>query len=143
MKNKILFPVLTILVLILSACSFPMTGNVVKVKDTGNSPLVPYLVDTNGKTLYIYTKDTPNTSNCYGACAVTWPPLLTSVVPVAGSDLKASFLDRTQRTDGSLEQITYNGWPLYYYSGDNAAGDTNGENINEAWFVISPDGVKR
>ncbi len=58
----------------------------------------------------------------------TWPPLLTTGAPTAGSGVTASMLGTTKRTDGTT-QVTYNGWPLYYYVSDKAAGDTTGENV--------------
>jgi predicted lipoprotein with Yx(FWY)xxD motif len=93
-------------------------------------------------TLYLFTKDTPNTSNCYGGCASYWPPLLTNGAPVAGTGVTASMLGTTKRTDGTV-QVTYNGWPLYYYASDKAAGDVTGENVQGVWFVITPSGVQK
>ncbi len=107
-----------------------------------SSSLGSFLVDSKGMTLYLYTKDTPNTSNCYATCATYWPPLLTNGAPAAGTGINASMLGTTKRTDGT-SQVTYNGWPLYYYIGDKAAGDTNGENVQNVWFVITPDGAKK
>ena len=107
-----------------------------------DTKLGSFLVDSKGMTLYLYTKDTPNTSNCYGGCATYWPPLLTTGAPAAGSGVTASMLGTTKRTDGTT-QVTYNGWPLYYYIGDKAAGDTTGENVQNVWFVITPDGMQK
>jgi predicted lipoprotein with Yx(FWY)xxD motif len=115
------------------------SGAVVNVGQ--NSALGSFLVDSKGMTLYLFTKDTPNTSACYGGCASYWPPLLTSGAPVAGSGVTASMLGVTKRTDGSM-QVTYNGWPLYYYVSDKAAGDTTGENVQSVWFVITPAGMR-
>ena len=120
-----------------SAGSVPASVNV-----SQNSTLGSFLVDSKGMTLYLYTKDTPNTSNCYSSCATYWPPLLTSGTPVAGSGVNASLLGTTKRTDGTT-QVTYNGWPLYYYVSDKAAGDTTGENVQGVWFVITPAGVQK
>ncbi len=116
------------------------SGAVVNVGQ--NSALGSFLVDSKGMTLYLFTKDTPNTSNCYGGCAGYWPPLLTSGAPVAGAGVNASLLGTTKRTDGTM-QVTYNGWPLYYYVSDKAAGDTTGENVQSVWFVITPAGVQK
>ena len=104
-----------------------------------STPLGDFLVDAKNMTLYLYTKDTPNTSNCYDKCAVAWPPLLTSGAPVGGAGIDASKLGTTKRTDGS-EQVTYNGWPLYYYVKDTKPGDVTGQNVGTVWFVISPAG---
>jgi predicted lipoprotein with Yx(FWY)xxD motif len=106
-----------------------------------NSSIGSYLTDAAGKTLYLYTNDTPGTSTCYSTCATTWMPLLTNGTPVAGSGVDANMLGTITRTDGST-QVTYNSWPLYYYSGDSAAGQTNGEGSGSVWYVVSPAGNK-
>jgi predicted lipoprotein with Yx(FWY)xxD motif len=97
------------------------------------------LVDSKGMTLYIFTQDSPNTSSCYGGCASYWPPLLTNGAPLAGAGVTGGMLGTTKRTDGSM-QVTYNGWPLYYFVKDQAVGDTTGQNVQGTWFVINPSG---
>ncbi len=97
------------------------------------------LVDDKGMTLYLYTKDSPNTSACYGKCATAWPPLLTSGTPAGAAGLDASKLGTTTRTDGTV-QATYNGWPLYYYAKDKQPGDTTGQDVGKVWYVIAPSG---
>lgn len=106
-----------------------------------NEQLGSFLVDAKGMTLYIFLNDTPNTSNCYDACAQNWPPLLAEGTPVAGEGVDASLLGTTQRKDGTT-QVTYNGWPLYYFVRDEKPGDTNGQGVRDVWFVISPQGEK-
>ncbi len=118
------------------------TGSGAAVDVGQNAALGSFLVDSKGMTLYIYTKDTPSTSNCYGGCASYWPPLLTTGAPTAGTGITGSMLGTTKRTDGTT-QVTYNGWPLYYYVGDKAAGDTTGENVQGVWFVITPEGMQK
>jgi predicted lipoprotein with Yx(FWY)xxD motif len=107
-----------------------------------NATLGSFLVDSAGMTLYIFTKDTPDTSTCYNTCATLWPPLLTNGAPTGGTGLTASMLGTTTRTDGTV-QVTYNGWPLYTYSKDMAAGDTNGEGFASLWFVMTPAGTHK
>ena len=149
MKNKILFSSLIIIALILSACA-SATPTPSALQPTGpatvnisqNATLGSFLVDSKGMTLYLYTTDTPNTSNCYGPCATAWPYLLTNGAPIAGSGVTGSLLGTTTRTDGTT-QVTYNGWPLYYFQTDKVAGDTTGENVQGVWFVITPAGVKK
>jgi predicted lipoprotein with Yx(FWY)xxD motif/plastocyanin len=110
--------------------------------DLGQSAsLGQFLVDAKGMTLYLYTKDTPNTSNCYDACAQAWPPLQSSAAPVAGKGVTAGMLGTTTRKDGSL-QVTYNGWPLYYFFKDKQPGDVTGQGNKGVWFVITPSGEK-
>ena len=154
MKTKSLLFSLTVLALIVSACASatpvpptPMSAPAMPsgpaaVNVAQNSSLGSFLVDSKGMTLYLFTKDSPKTSNCYSSCASYWPPLLTSGAPVAGTGLSASMLGTTKRTDGTT-QVTYNGWPLYYYVSDKAPGDTTGENVQGTWFVITPAGVQK
>jgi predicted lipoprotein with Yx(FWY)xxD motif len=104
-----------------------------------NDTLGSFLVDDKGMTLYLFTKDTPDTTVCYDKCAVAWPPLLTTGDPVAGDGVDASKLGTTTRTDGSV-QVTYNGWPLYYYEKDLAAGDVTGQDVGGVWYVVSAAG---
>lgn len=102
-----------------------------------DSNLGKILVDGTGKTLYLFTKDTPNTSNCSGQCLVAWPALLGK--PTAGSGVDAGKLGSFARADGST-QASYNGWPLYYWKGDSSPGDTAGQKVNDVWFVLDRDG---
>ena len=95
------------------------------------------VVDSDGNTLYLFTPDAQGDSTCYDQCEANWPPLVGDVT--AGEGLDADLLGSTDRTDGSV-QVTYNGWPLYYFAGDTAPGDTNGQGLNGVWFVVSPDG---
>jgi predicted lipoprotein with Yx(FWY)xxD motif len=99
------------------------------------------LVDAQGRTLYLFMKDTNDKSACAGACAKGWPPLLTNAKPKAGTGAEAKLLGTTVRTSG--RQVTYDGHPLYTYAGDSRAGQTNGEGSNAfgaAWYVLAPSG---
>ena len=109
------------------------------VKVSQNDQLGSFLVDDKGMTLYMYTKDTPNTSNCYDKCATAWPPLLTSGAAQAGAGADPSLLGTTTRKDGST-QVTYKGMPLYYYVKDTDSSDTYGQGVGGVWFVVSPAG---
>jgi predicted lipoprotein with Yx(FWY)xxD motif len=111
------------------------SGTTVQIAD--NAKLGKFLTDSNGMTLYLYKKDTPGTSNCYDKCAENWPPFITT-----GGDLSLPAgvpgkLDTTTRKDGS-KQITYNGMPLYFFIKDKKAGDTNGQDIGDVWYVVPP-----
>ena len=110
-------------------------GTLVKV---AQGSLGSFLVDANGMTLYIFLNDEPGKSNCYDACAQNWPPLLTEGAPVAGEGVDAALLGTAERSDGTM-QVTYNGWPLYYFVNDAAPGDTNGQGLKDVWYVVSPD----
>ncbi len=106
---------------------------------SSNGTLGKFLVDSQGMTQYLFTKDTKNTSNCYDKCAQVWPPLLTKGAPVASTGADSSLLGVTTRKDGS-QQVTYNGAPLYYYAPDKQPGDTLGQNVGGVWFVMPPTG---
>ena len=103
-----------------------------------------YLVDGNGRTLYLFARDLPAgggnaaVSNCAGSsadttsCVYFWPIFHAANNMVQGID--ANDLGEITRTDG-LKQSTYKGWPLYYFVNDTKAGDINGETI-AGWFVV-------
>jgi predicted lipoprotein with Yx(FWY)xxD motif len=102
------------------------------------------LVDSQGRTLYLFAKDQGTTSSCSGACAAAWPPLRASGKPDAGNRVKSSLLGTTKRSDGK-PQVTYNGHPLYLYVGDQKAGDTNGQGITAfgaGWFALTASGTQ-
>ncbi len=102
-----------------------------------DAALGPILTDAEGMTLYLFTKDEGGVSVCYDECAQRWPPLLVEGAPVAPEGLSGE-LGVTERTDGTW-QVTYNGWPLYYFAADTAAGDTTGQGVGEVWYVVPPD----
>jgi predicted lipoprotein with Yx(FWY)xxD motif len=115
-------------------------GATVDVSDTG---LGTILVSNDGMTLYLFEQDTSSESTCYDECAGAWPPLTTSGEPQAGDGVEASKLGTTERTDGST-QVTYGGYPLYFFVKDTAPGDTNGQGVDgfgAEWYVLSPDGM--
>lgn len=91
------------------------------------------LTDAQGKTLYFFSKDVAGTSTCTGTCLDNWPIYSKANFKVDPS-LTAADFSTIPRADGGT-QITYKGWPLYYYKGDAAAGDVKGENVNSLWFV--------
>jgi len=102
------------------------------------------LVDSSGRTLYLFLKDKGDKSACSGACASAWPPLTTTAKPTPAAGLSAAKLGTTMRADGSKE-VTYNGHPLYTYAGDAAPGATTGQGLNQfgaPWYVLSPGGNK-
>ena len=121
----------------------PASAAPAEAQDTlsaADSPLGQTLVDADGRTLYAFTKDNDGASSCYGDCAVTWPALTVKGDPAAGDGVKAALLATTERKDGS-DQVTYNGMPLYYFSGDQQPGDTNGQGVGGSWFTVTSDGA--
>jgi predicted lipoprotein with Yx(FWY)xxD motif len=88
-------------------------------------------------TLYVFTKDDSGSSTCYDQCAEKWPPLLveTEAVSVAPLNISGTF-GIAERSDGG-RQVTYNGWPLYYWINDAAVGDATGQGVGDVWYVAN------
>ena len=111
---------------------------VVKVAD---SNLGKVLVAANGMTLYLFMPDAQGDPTCTSACAGAWPPLtVADGAQVSGGDGVDAALLATATNPDAGPQVTYNGWPLYYFSGDSAPGDTNGEGSGGVWYVVDPTG---
>jgi predicted lipoprotein with Yx(FWY)xxD motif len=108
-----------------------------------NTQLGPTLVDSRGRTLYLFEKDKTMASTCNGACASIWPPLTTKGKPQAGTGISAAKLGTTKRADGTTE-VTYAGHPLYYYIADTNPGQLSGEGLDQfgaTWDALAPSGV--
>ena len=105
-----------------------------------DSDLGQILVDGEGRTLYMFKPDTDGSSTCYDECETNWPPLTVTGDITVGDGLDAATFTTTERTDGST-QVKAGAWPLYYFANDAAAGDTNGQGINDVWFVVGADGA--
>jgi len=102
------------------------------------------LVDGRGRALYGFARDKRGgPSQCYGACAVAWPVQYAKKGQLrAGAGVKLSLLGTTRRRDGRT-QVTYNGWPLYYYVDDVRPGQVTCQNVSEfggLWLVVRPNG---
>jgi predicted lipoprotein with Yx(FWY)xxD motif len=107
-----------------------------------NESLGKILVDSKGRTLYLFTRDSGTMSECSGACAVNWPPLKATGKPTIGSGANASLVSTTSRSVGG-KQVTYNGHPLYLFKNDKSPGDTNGQGLNAFggnWYALTPAG---
>ena len=104
----------------------------VALSDAGN------LVGANGLTLYVFDNDSAGTSTCNEGCAPTWPALTIDAgqQPQAGDGVTGE-LGTSDRTDGTT-QVTLNGRPLYFFAGDSAPGDTNGDGIGGIWHIAKP-----
>jgi len=102
-----------------------------------DSDLGEILADSEGRTLYLFTKDSGTTSACTGDCATKWPPLHGPAEPGEGLD-EEDFATITG-SDGQ-PQTTFYGHPLYYFSGDSAPGDINGQGVGGFWWVLDKDG---
>lgn len=97
-----------------------------------------FLVGPNGMTLYLFTPDALDSSNCYEACAERWPPFL--VRNADGLSLAEGIpgeIGTIERTTGTV-QVTYNGMPLYYWFLDYAPGETKGQSVGGVWWIVPP-----
>jgi predicted lipoprotein with Yx(FWY)xxD motif len=122
-----------------TASHAPARAASVSVANTG---LGKVLVDSKGRTLYLFRKDQATKSACFGECATDWPPLRVSGKPMVGNGAQASKVSTATRTDGA-PQVTYNGHPLYLFEGDHNAGDTNGQGVTAfgaGWYALTSAG---
>ena len=92
-------------------------------------------------TVYLFVPDDQGDPTCVDACAQSWPPVfIADGGEVTGGDgVDDSLLGTVDHPDAGT-QATYNGWPLYLFSGDSQPGDVNGQGLNEVWFVVGADG---
>jgi predicted lipoprotein with Yx(FWY)xxD motif len=115
----------------------PVDGAVVAVTD--DARFGPILTDESGMTLYLFTADSRGVSTCVDGCLAAWPPLLTDGEPSVQGAADATLLGTLTRDDGNV-QVTYDGWPLYFFAADMVPGDVAGQGVNDVWFVVAPDG---
>ena len=101
-----------------------------------NKAVGNYLVDGNGASLYYFTKDSVGQSACSGDCIKAWPAFTESSI-VVPSVLKGSDFSTIKRADGTM-QVTYKGWPLYYWVKDKQRGDVTGQNVGKIWYLVDP-----
>ena len=111
---------------------------------TTNATFGKIVTDADGMTLYMYPNDTqnPSTVTCYDACAQRWPALLADAngkFDLKSNELDAKLFGTTTRKEGT-KQVTFNGWPLYYWANDKKPGDTLGQGVGDIWWVMTPDG---
>ena len=138
-------PPLAIAVAIVVFLAVSASGAASTTVSTRSTPdLGRILVNGKGVTLYLFEKDTKNKSNCSGACAANWPPLMAKGRLVARRGVKKSHLGSIKRPGG--RQVTYFGHPVYRYIGDgNKAGRTSGEGLDAfgaEWYVLGTNGKK-
>lgn len=109
---------------------------------TAETSLGEVVVDGEGMTVYMFDKDTQGTdmSACEGECLQNWP-IVTVDSDMPEVDGVTGDVGSITGPDGEM-QLTLNGWPLYYFAGDSAAGDVNGQGVNDVWWVLSPDGER-
>jgi predicted lipoprotein with Yx(FWY)xxD motif len=126
-----------------AASSSGSSGGGSSTLNVSDTSLGKVLTDQNGRTVYDFGRDTGSKSMCTGGCASEWPPVTTGGKPSVGGGLTKSMVGTTHRSDGKT-QVTYNGHPLYTFSGDAKAGDTNGQGLDDfggKWWALSPSGA--
>jgi predicted lipoprotein with Yx(FWY)xxD motif len=101
-----------------------------------NANIGNYLADSKGMTLYFYTKDHPGISNCTGQCLANWPAFSAKDFKVPAGFHQNDF-STIKREDNGMEQVTYKGFPLYYFIKDSAKGDVTGQGVGNVWYIIS------
>jgi predicted lipoprotein with Yx(FWY)xxD motif len=110
---------------------------------SSSTSLGTIVVDAKGRTLYQFAKDTGKQSTCSGACASNWPPYTATTKPAAGSGVSAGAISLVKRADGA-KQVTLDGHPLYYFTGDQSAGQLNGQGVDAfgaKWWAVAPSGT--
>lgn len=118
-----------------SPASVGITLDLAEAPDLGS-----YVRGEGGMSLYVFLPDEGNSSACNGDCATNWPPLaVEDVADVTAGDRVTGELGTITRDDGST-QVTLGGAPLYYFIGDEAAGDVNGQGMNDVWYLASAEG---
>jgi predicted lipoprotein with Yx(FWY)xxD motif len=114
-------------------------ASVSPIVGVADNALGSIVVDSKGRTLYAFTKDVDGTSTCADGCAKAWPAVVVKGDIVVGNRLDKGQFSSVARADGT-KQLKLGKWPLYYYfSGDAAAGETNGQGAGGSWFVIGKD----
>jgi predicted lipoprotein with Yx(FWY)xxD motif len=135
--------VIVAMVVTLGACGAPAGTDAADDAEASavavtSSSLGEILVDGEGKTLYLFLSDEQGgPSTCSGDCEETWPPLAGPAAAAEGAD--EALLSTVER-EGGTQQATYNGWPLYYFAADTAAGNTNGQGVGDVWFALDARG---
>jgi predicted lipoprotein with Yx(FWY)xxD motif len=107
-----------------------------KIMVISNENIGSYLADGEGRTLYWHKFDSPGKSTCADECTQMWPPFYQeNITPPDG--VNAKDLGTIIRDDG-IKQTTFRGYPLYYFSVDQAKGDLKGYNFEYMWFTVNP-----
>lgn len=111
-----------------------------EIDDRGD--LGEIIVDSTGRTLYEFSRDSANAPTCYGECADTWLPLLADSDPAGGTGIDVAAARTVPRRDGG-DQVTYKGLQLYRYAGDKTDRDANGQGLDMfggEWHVLTKNG---
>jgi predicted lipoprotein with Yx(FWY)xxD motif len=149
-RSRFAVPVLAVVVIAAVAAFFVATSggstNTAASKSSAVSleqtPLGSVLVDSGGRTLYLFEGDRPDVSTLSAAGQAIWPPVTSKARPAAMGGANVALIG-TIPEPGGARQVTYNGHPLYYYVGDQHSGQTTGQGLNQfgaRWYVLSSAG---
>jgi predicted lipoprotein with Yx(FWY)xxD motif len=139
-RNSRYFALLALLVCLTAAFSSAVAQGAAQVQLSTSGSYGAHLATAGDGSLYLYLKDEQgaDSSACVDSCTRNWPPLLTDGEPVAAEGVDAALIGTVERPEGT--QVTYNGWPLYTYARDSKPGDTLGQKLGNAFFLLSPAG---
>jgi predicted lipoprotein with Yx(FWY)xxD motif len=112
------------------------------IKLASSATLGNILTDKAGNTLYFFSNDANGANTCTGGCTTAWPVFNATGLTQAqlGNGLVLADFNTISTPNGN--QLTYKGWPLYYYAPGGvreSAGSITGEGVNGVWFVAKPD----
>ena len=125
-----------------SSSSAAAGGSGSTVITTVSSSAGTFLATSSGHAVYLWSKDGDGMSACTGACTGAWPPVTTTGQVTASGGAKSSDLGTITRSDGT-KQVTYDGHPLYFFSGDSGLGMASGQGndgFGAKWWLVSPSG---
>lgn len=112
----------------------------------GQSSLGSVVTTAQGRTVYMFDRDVKGSagsaavSNCSGACLAAWPAVTTTSEQPRFEGVAAGAVGTIVRADGS-RQVTLNGYPLYLWKDDVAAGDVKGQGLGNVWWALDPNGT--
>ncbi|MFG1910484.1 hypothetical protein [Kribbella sp. NPDC048928] len=124
-----------------AAPSSPAGQPAVKLATADVSGLGKVVVDGNGRTVYVFDKDTAGKSNCAGDCLAKWPPVAAGDGAPQLEGIDASLVSTVTRSDGT-KQLAINGLPLYLFASDSQAGQATGQAVGGIWWAVGADGKK-
>jgi predicted lipoprotein with Yx(FWY)xxD motif len=136
---------LPILAVLVAGLALATTGHAASTSvKTRHGKLGTFLVDAQGRTLYLFQKDKTSRSTCSGACAQAWPPAIAAGTPSGTGGVRKALLGTSKRADGKL-QLTYNGHPLYRFVKDSKPGDVKGQGVSAfgaRWYAVNTAGKR-
>ena len=120
-------------------------GTKITIKSESLRGVGKVLVNAKGYALYMFEPDHHRSVTCSGVCAGTWPPVMlpSGASVVAGQGVNASLIGSDPGPSGG-RVVTYDGWPLYTYTGDVQPGQATGQDIDlngGDWYVLRPSGA--